>query len=270
MDRIRDGRRGRVSAGGVPRPLRRRLRSNGGGGPRDSPRSERRRGERLMLFGGGGCASRDHGDDISDESLGGDDADAEQELASRYHQQRRSPSMAPPPPSPPLLHHASAPRLRNVHPVGVNRIVSVGVPRVLPDERIHWFVSTDKVVFLAHEALDIFKRRGCCRSIDHQPMLCMALFRSGKRAAQLHPIDPALWACAAMMEDPRGAGRRKRRMSHEAAGGGAWCRGHLSFQGQDLRAAATTATGRSKSICEKNLEQVGKSHDFFVVAGSWI
>ncbi|ONL92991.1 hypothetical protein ZEAMMB73_Zm00001d027391 [Zea mays] len=253
MDRIRDDRRGGVSAGGVPRPPRKRLRSNGGGGPRDSPRSERRRGERLMLFGGGGCASRDHSDDISDESLGGDDA--EQELARRYHQQRRSPSTAPPPPSPPLLHHASAPRLRNVHPVGVNRIISVGVPRVLPDERIHRFVGTDKFVFLAREALDIFKHRGCCRSTDRQPMLCVALFRSGKRAAQLHPVDPALWACAAVMEDPRGADRRKRRMSREGAGGGTWCRGHLSFQGQDLRAAATTATGRSKSICEKKPEQ---------------
>jgi hypothetical protein len=241
-----------VSAGGVPRPPRRRLRSNGGGGPRDSPRSERRRGERLMLFGGGGCASRDHSDDISDESLGGDDA--EQELAPRYHQQRRSPSTAPPPPSPPLLHHASAPRLRNVHPVGVNRIISVGVPHVLPDERIHRFVGTDKFVFLAREALDIFKHRGCCRSTDRQPMLCVALFRSGKRAAQLHPVDPALWACAAVMEDPRGADRRKRRMSREGAGGGTWCRGHLSFQGQDLRAAATTATGRSKSICEKKTQ----------------
>ncbi|ONM24587.1 Protein TIME FOR COFFEE [Zea mays] len=54
MDRIRDGRRGGVSVGGVPPPPppRRRLRSNGGGGPRDSPRSERRRGERLMLNGG--------------------------------------------------------------------------------------------------------------------------------------------------------------------------------------------------------------------------
>jgi hypothetical protein len=125
-------------------------------------------------------------------------------------------------------------------------------PCVLPDERIHRFVGTDKFVFLAREALDIFKRRGCCRSTDRRPMLCVALFRSGTRVAQLHPVDPALWACAAAMEDPRGAGRWKRRMmSCEAAGGGAWCRGHLSFQGQDLRAAATIATRRSKSICEK-------------------
>jgi len=113
MDRIRDGRRGGVSVGGVPPPPppRRRLRSNGGGGPRDSPRSERRRGERLMLNGGGGCASRDDGDDISDESLGDDDDDAEQELVPRYHQQRRSPSTAPPPSSPPPPgggHHSSS------------------------------------------------------------------------------------------------------------------------------------------------------------------